>query len=89
MENFYCVFTFHITQHALLFEKLMKNSKIDIKLMPVPRQISSSCGTAAKVPCELEDHIRELCQQNHIPIDSYYKIESQKNNSWFSKYINK
>lgn len=89
MENFYCVFTFHIPQHALLFERLMKDNKIDIKLMPVPRQISSSCGTAAKVSCDLENHIRNLCKKGEVPLDSFYKIEDKKSNSWFTRYINR
>lgn len=89
MKNCYCVFTFHITQHALFFEHLMKENKIDIKLMPVPRQISHSCGTAAKVPCNLENHIKDLCLQANIPLDSFHKIEDKKNKSWFAKYINK
>lgn len=89
MENFYCVVTFHVTQHALIFEKFMNNKGIPIKLMPVPRQVSSSCGTAAKVPCELEYNIKKWCIDENIPIDDFHKVENKKGNNWFSKYINK
>ncbi|NMA85292.1 MAG: DUF3343 domain-containing protein, partial [Epulopiscium sp.] len=44
MEDTYCVVTFHVTQHALIFEKAMKEADYPVKLMPVPRQVSSSCG---------------------------------------------
>lgn len=89
MEDFYCVVTFHVTQHALLFEKFMDSKGIDIKLMPVPRQVSSSCGTAAKVPCELKSDISKWCNEENLPIDSFYKIENKKGKSWFANYINK
>lgn len=89
MEDFYCVITFHVTQHALIFEKFMNDKGIPIKLMPVPRQISSSCGTAAKIPCELENSIKKWCESENIPIDEFHKVIDQKGKSWFSKYINK
>lgn len=89
MENFYCVVTFHVTQHALIFEKFINNKGIPVKLMPVPRQVSSSCGTAAKVPCELEYNIKKWCIDENIPIDDFHKVENKKGNNWFSKYINK
>lgn len=89
MEDFYCVVTFHITQHALIFERFMNDKGISVKLMPVPRQVSSSCGTAAKIPCELELDIIKWCQDEDVPIDSFHKIEDKRGKNWFSKYINK
>lgn len=84
MDNFYCVITFNITQHALIFEKTMKEIQYPIKLMPVPRQVSSSCGTAARIPCEQKLEILELCKEKDIPIEGFYKIEHKKKKSWFS-----
>ncbi len=70
----YCVITFFVVQHALAFEKKMLNEDIDVKLMPVPRKISSSCGTAARVPCEKKDELLEFCENNHIEIEGFYEI---------------
>lgn len=89
MEDFYCVVTFHVTQHALIFENLMISKGIDVKLMPAPRQVSSSCGTSAKIPCELELDIVKLCKENDVPMDSFHKIKNNQGKSWFSKYINR
>lgn len=89
MEDFYCVVTFHVTQHALIFEEFLKNKGIHVKLMPVPRQVSSSCGTAAKVPCELELEIIKWCDEESLPIDEFHRIIDKKGKSWFAKYINK
>ncbi len=89
MEDFYCVVTFHVTQHALIFENLMNEKGIPVKLMPVPRQVSSSCGTAAKIPCELEKEIKKWCDDEDVPIDEFHKVEGKKGKNWFSKHINK
>ena len=83
MEDTYCVVTFQVTQHALIFEKTMKNMDYPVKLMPVPRQVSSSCGIAAKIPCDKEDEILSLCKREYLPIEGFYKIEHKKKRSWF------
>ncbi|MCF6459963.1 DUF3343 domain-containing protein [Clostridium sp. Cult3] len=83
MEDTYCVVTFHVTQHALLFEKTMKEIEYPVKLMPVPRQVSSSCGTAAKIPCDKKKEILALCKEKNLPIEGFYKIEHKKKKSWF------
>lgn len=87
MDDYYCVVTFHITQHALIFEKVLKNKGIDVKLMPVPRQVSSSCGTAAKVPCELEKEIKSLCNEKNLQIEGFYRILNKKGNNWFNRLL--
>ena len=89
MKEIYCVVTFDVTQHALIFENLMMDNGIEVKLMPAPRQVSTSCGTSARVPCELESQILELCKAGDVPIDNFHTIEQKKENSWFSKFINK
>ncbi|SCG84054.1 hypothetical protein DW1_2490 [Proteiniborus sp. DW1] len=85
MENYYCIVTFHTTNHALTFEKVMKENKVDVKLMPVPRQVSSSCGTAAQFPCELKDEILKTCLEQHIEIDEVHKIEVKHSSGILSK----
>lgn len=82
MEDGYCVVTFQITQHALIFEKNMKELGHTVKLMPVPRQVSSSCGTAAKIPCNKKEEILNICDEKKIPIEGFHKIEHKKK-SWF------
>jgi hypothetical protein len=89
MEDFYCVVTFHVTQHALILEKTLIDKGLDVKLMPVPRQVSSSCGTAAKVSCNNKSEIIQLCKDKNIPIDSFYKVENPKGNNWFLKRLRK
>lgn len=89
MDDFYCVVTFHITQHALMFESFMKEKEIEVKLMPVPRQVSSSCGTAARIPCDMKDDILKWCVEEDLIMDEFHKITEEKGKGWFSKYLNK
>lgn len=85
----YCVVTFESTQHSLMFEKLLKDNRLGVKLMPVPRQLSSSCGTAAYVSCDEKDKILGLTKDNNIPISEFHILEVSKSGSIFSKFIKK
>lgn len=87
MKEYYCVVTFEITQHALLFEKELKEHNLGVKLMPAPRELSTSCGTAALVICEDKDEIKNLCEKKSIPINEFHKLEVTKKDSWFTRRI--
>lgn len=89
MNETYCVVTFSVTQHALKFEKLLKENNLGVKLMPVPRQLSASCGTAAYVVCEEKEDILNLCSDKDIAIDTFHEMEVDQNGSWFLKHLKK
>lgn len=65
------VVTFFTNSGAIKFQRFLIKNNIEVKLMPVPRKVSSSCGTAAKIKFmgDLKDIIIE-------DIDSVYLIES-------------
>ncbi|NLM46316.1 MAG: DUF3343 domain-containing protein [Firmicutes bacterium] len=44
----YYVASFHSVSQALRFEKLLQEKAIPVKMIPVPRLLSSSCGIAAR-----------------------------------------
>ena len=87
MTEYYCVMTFHSTHHSLIFEKELKKRGFKIKLMPVPRQVSSSCGTAAEIPCNLRDDIINICNEENIEVDEVHKIEQKNTKNWFEKFL--
>lgn len=87
MTDYYCVITFHSTHHSLIFEKVLKQRDFQVRLMPVPRQVSSSCGTAAEFPCNFKEDILKICHEEDIEIDEVYKIEQKDNKGWFSKFL--
>jgi len=49
------LFTFNSTHQALLTEKTLKDLGFSVRLIPVPRSISASCGLAARINiCDFE-----------------------------------
>lgn len=78
--------TFHSTYHALNFEKVLIEKGYKIRLMPIPRQVSSSCGTAAEFPCQEKEKILEICKENHIEIDNAHLINHEKKH-WFTELM--
>ena len=45
----YSVILMHSTNHALRAEKVLENAEIRCKLIPVPRHLSSDCGSCLRV----------------------------------------
>ena len=45
----FAVILLHATSHALRAEKLLKKKGIGVRLIPVPRHISSDCGVCVRV----------------------------------------
>ncbi len=73
LPNQYCIMTFKSVMYAMQFEKLMKTNNINIKLIPVPRSISSSCGMCGRFDINLKDTIINICQTNNILYDGIYE----------------
>jgi len=44
----YCVALFQSVNHTLLAERLLKAAGIVIKMIPVPRNLSSDCGVCIR-----------------------------------------
>ena len=70
-----CLVTFETAYMALKFEKTCRNAGHTVRVVPVPRSLSSSCGFACRFPCESEDEIRKLAQAADIEVAGYHKTE--------------
>ncbi|MDS1029239.1 DUF3343 domain-containing protein [Bacillota bacterium LX-D] len=71
----YCVATFHSYYTALRFEKSLKFFGIAVRLVPVPRKISSSCGVSAKFPVELKEKVISLAANQNLEYDKIYILD--------------
>lgn len=76
----YCIFTFHSTHFALKLDSVCKKENIPGKLIPIPRSISASCGTAFRAEVEDREKIEFLADKEGVEIETVveYCIEEQK-----------
>lgn len=49
MTKQYAVILVDSTSHAVRIEKILKARKIESRMIPVPRQISSDCGVCVRI----------------------------------------
>ncbi len=72
-----CYITFPTTFFAIRAESLLKKFSYPYKMVPVPRVISSSCGTALRCDCENIRAIRDYLLENKLKLESYYRLEEE------------
>lgn len=69
-----CIATFNITSMAIMFERACRKEKLDVKVVPVPRQLSASCGLACSYNCSDEERIKEICGSRNIEVVEYHHL---------------
>ena len=74
MKDYFILFTFYSTHLALEFERTLKSKEVYVKLIPVPRKISSSCGLAGKIEEKDLSKVKEICTENDIEFEEIYKV---------------
>jgi hypothetical protein len=72
--NIHCYITFPTVYFALRAEALLAGKPQSFKMVPVPRAISSSCGTALRCSCRDAEMITELFKQNHVEFESVHRL---------------
>lgn len=69
-----CLVTFDTASSAVMFERTGRKEGFAVKIVPVPRSISSSCGFACEFPCESTEGLRLLCETHKIQFEDIHKI---------------
>ncbi|TDO90124.1 uncharacterized protein DUF3343 [Halanaerobium saccharolyticum] len=77
MKEYNLLFTFYSTHLALKFERELKNNEINIKVTPVPRQISSSCGLSGRINTQDFEKVKKVCSENDIEYEDIYQINGK------------
>lgn len=60
------IITFHTTAESIAMEKMCKESGIEGRMIPVPREISAGCGLAWCCDPGLEEKITRFMEENKI-----------------------
>jgi hypothetical protein len=68
------VVLFYSMSGALRAEKLLKGDAVNIKLIPVPRQLSSDCGVCIRFERYDEDLVRQRLVEGKVEIQGIYEI---------------
>ncbi|MCF0248473.1 MAG: DUF3343 domain-containing protein [Synergistes sp.] len=69
-----CLATFDTTHMALFFEKACRAGGLDVRIVPVPRQISASCGLACRYPCDSFDSVKSIAEKKAIDVAGYHEL---------------
>jgi len=62
------IILFDTTQAAIKAEKALDRSGIKIKIIPVPRHISTNCGISIMFDMNDIDRVRLVLKDNNVPI---------------------
>lgn len=67
MSSQYGVVLFDSTQRAIQAERVLKAAGLPVKLIPVPRQISSDCGVCLRFLWEDRTRAEEILRVHRVP----------------------
>ena len=73
-ESIYGVVIFHTNSAVLRAEKILLREGLTIKLIPVPRHLSSDCGIALRFNLSVETNVREILEATGVAIDSIHSL---------------
>lgn len=74
MKDNYSVVIFYSTSAAIRAESLAKKVNLKVKLIPVPRHLSSDCGICLQFNNEDKQSIKEILVERKIEYDDIYEI---------------
>jgi hypothetical protein len=70
----FAVILLHATSHALRAEKLLSKQGIGVRLIPVPRHISSDCGVCIRVQQDDSETALEILEGNRVETDGIHNV---------------
>ncbi len=74
MNNSIYVVVFESTHYAIAAEKLFKELKLPVEIIPTPREITSSCGLSIKFNEGLMEEIKGILKDGNILIKGIYQM---------------
>ncbi len=73
-----CYITFSSIHQAIRAEKLLEKKRYAYKMVPVPRSISSSCGSALQCTCQDITALGNFLGDKNIEIEGLYRVKEAK-----------
>jgi hypothetical protein len=63
------VVLFYSTSGAIRAEKLAKKADLKVKLIPVPRHLSSDCGVCLRFESTQEENLRAILEASRVEFE--------------------
>ncbi len=70
----YGVVLFDSTQAALRAEKTLQAEGLKVKLIPVPRQLSSDCGLSLRFSFAQAEVVKDILSDRKVPMAGIHRI---------------
>lgn len=74
MDGNFSVVLFYSTSAAIRAEKLIQGAGLKVKLIPVPRNLSSDCGICLRFDNNDIEEIRTILKTQEIEYDSIHQM---------------
>jgi len=71
----YGIVLFYSTSAAIRAEKMTKGAGLKVKLIPVPRQLSSDCGISLRFEWDQADVVRSALEAKGVETQGIHRIE--------------
>jgi Protein of unknown function (DUF3343) len=70
------ILIFRGTHQVLSAEKRLKGGRVPVRLIPVPRRLTSDCGLAIRIPIGQRDRAREILSRARLlPVSAHLPRE--------------
>ena len=70
------ILIFRGTHQVLSAEKRLKGGGVSLRLVPVPRRLTSDCGLAIRIPLDLRDRARDILSRARLlPVSAHLARE--------------
>jgi len=67
---------FHSVHKVMKAEKLLKLARVEMMLIPVPRELSSDCGLAIRFAEAVEPQVLAVLEEAELPpVELYVKVD--------------
>lgn len=70
-----CFAVFDVTSAALIFEQTLRSAGYGVRLAPVPRSISASCGLACQIPPEEYEAVQSCACEKKLDVSGWHCLE--------------
>jgi hypothetical protein len=70
----YGVLLFYSTSWAVRAEKVLQGAGLEVKLIPVPRHLSSDCGVALRFEWPHIEEVRSLLETAGVEVDGFHQM---------------